>query len=121
MARGIAAPGKLAIVGWSYGDYAALQSGAVADRMIGQGDHVLAGSPARHAEAIRVPVLLFHGTRDQNVAVEQSRDMADRLRKAGKDVDYVEFKGQNHQLDSAAARTGLLSRSDAFLRRALGI
>ncbi len=153
LARGIAAPGKLAIVGWSYGGYAALQSGvtepglfraivaiapvtdlerlrseeaqylsgAVADRMIGQGDHVLAGSPARHAEAIRVPVLLFHGTRDQNVAVEQSRDMADRLRKAGKDVDYVEFKGLNHQLDSAAARTGLLSRSDAFLRRALGI
>lgn len=153
VAQGIAAPGKLAIVGWSYGGYAALQSGvtepglfkaivavapvtdlenlraqamhysngALVDKMIGNGDHVRSGSPARHAEAFAAPVLLFHGTRDLNVAVDQSRDMADRLRKAAKPVDYVEFKGLNHQLDSAAARSELLSRSDAFLRKALGL
>ena len=69
----------------------------------------------------RAPVLLFHGDDDRNVHVGESREMADKLRKAGKDVTYVEFPGLNHQLESAAARTKLLSDSDAFLRKAFGI
>ena len=96
-------------------------SGVIADREIGQGEHVSAGSPALHAAHIAVPVLLFHGDRDLNVNIEESREMANRLRQANKQVDLVEFKGFDHQLDSAAARTTLLSRSDAFLRTALGL
>jgi len=49
------------------------------------------------------------------------REMASRLRGAGKQVDLVEFKGLDHQLDSAAARSAMLSRSDAFLRTAMGL
>jgi len=151
--QGIAAPGKLAIVGWSYGGYAALQSGVtepglfkaivaiapvtdleklrgertnfadgkLADRMIGHGDYVRDGSPAQNAKAITAPVLMFHGDQDQNVRVDESRFMANRLQSAGKPVEYVEFKGLDHQLNDPAARTRLLSRSDAFLRQALGI
>lgn len=153
VAQKIADPAHLAIFGWSYGGYAALQSGvtepglykaivAVApvtdlerlraqvmkygggvinDRMIGHGDHVNAGSPALHAGNISVPVLLFHGDRDINVNIEESREMANRLHQANKQVDLVEFKGLDHQLDSTAARTTMLSRSDAFLRSALGL
>ena len=152
-AQGIAAPGKLAIVGWSYGGYAALQSPALdpglfkaivavapvtdlerlreesrdttsfrlVDRFIGQGPHVREGSPAQNVSAIKAPVLLFHGDRDDNVGVDQSKLMADRLKDAGKPVEYVEFKGLDHQLDDAAARTRLLSTTDAFLRRNLGL
>ncbi|MEG3088394.1 alpha/beta hydrolase family protein [Sphingomonas sp. PB4P5] len=151
--QGIAAPGKLAAVGWSYGGYAALQSAAldadlfkaivaiapvtdldtlrnesrlyanfpIVDRFIGSGTHVVQGSPARHAAAIKAPVLLFHGNRDMNVGVGQSRLMADRLRDAGKTVEYVEFKGLDHQLDDSAARAQMLEKSDAFLRKALGM
>jgi dipeptidyl aminopeptidase/acylaminoacyl peptidase len=151
--QGIAAPNKLAVVGWSYGGYAALQSGVtepglfkaivaiapvtdleklrgersnftdgvLADRMIGHGDYVRAGSPAQNAKLITAPVLIFHGDQDQNVRVDESRFMADRLRSAGKSVDYVEFKGLDHQLNDATARTALLARADAFLRQALGV
>lgn len=153
VAQKIADPAHLAVFGWSYGGYAALQSGvtepglfkavvavapvtdlpllreeerryvagALADREIGEGDQVVAGSPARNAARMAVPVLLFHGDQDLNVDIEQSREMANKLRRAGKPVDYVEFKGLDHQLDSTAARTTLLSRSDAFLRAALGL
>lgn len=153
VAQGIAAPGKLAVVGWSYGGYAALQSGVtepglfkaivaiapvtdleryraersnytdavLSDRRIGHGDHIRTGSPAQNAAAISVPVLLFHGDQDVNVAVEESRLMAERLRSAGKQVDFVEFKGLDHQLDDAAARTTLLSQTDVFLHRTLGM
>ncbi len=153
VAKGIARADQLGIVGWSYGGYAALQSGvldpdlfkaivAVApvtdletlrdesrnftsfpmvDRFIGHGDHVRAGSPARNAERIKAPVLLFHGSVDINVGVGESRMMADRLKAAGRRVEYVEFKGLDHQLADDAARTTLLSRSDAFLREAMSI
>jgi dipeptidyl aminopeptidase/acylaminoacyl peptidase len=153
VAQGIAAPDKLAIVGWSYGSYAALQAqvldpnlfkaavavAPVADLgqlreesinrgnyqlvsdFIGEGPHVAEGSPARHAEVFKAPVLLFHGDRDLNVAVAESRLMQSRLRAAGKAVEYVEFPGLDHQLDDSAARSRLLATSDAFLRKAMGL
>jgi dipeptidyl aminopeptidase/acylaminoacyl peptidase len=151
--EGIAAPGKLAIVGWSYGGYAALQSAVLdpglfkaivaiapvtdldllrnqylnftsyrlVDAEIGRGPHVAEGSPARNAGKIQAPVLLFHGDKDENVRVEESRLMKNRLSEAGKQVEYVEFPGLDHQLADATARTRLLSTSDAFLRKQLDI
>lgn len=151
--EGIAAPDKLAIFGWSYGGYAALQSQVldpdlfkavvavapvtdlerlrgefrnqanriVMERFIGSGPHVDAGSPARHADAFKAPVLLFHGDADVNVNAVQSRLMESRLKDAGKQVTYIEFKNLDHQLYQQEARTRLLSESDRFLRRALGL
>lgn len=149
--QGIAAPGKLAIFGWSYGGYAALQSAlldpklfkaivavapvtdldmlraeskdyanfAIVDKFIGKGPHIEEGSPARHAAAITAPVLLFHGDQDQNVGVRESRVMAARLKAAGRDVDYVEYKGLDHQLEDSIVRAEMLDRADSFLKRAL--
>lgn len=151
--QGIAAPGKLAIFGWSYGGYAALQSQVldpelfravvavapvtdlerlrqefrdrgnrlIMEQFIGSGPHIEAGSPARHAAAFRAPVLIFHGDTDLNVGVGQSRLMNERLRAAGKQVTYVEFPALDHQLNTAEARTRLLSESDRFIRTALGL
>ncbi|MFA5970693.1 MAG: S9 family peptidase [Sphingomonas sp.] len=146
--QGIAAPDHLAIVGWSYGGYAALQSQVVdpdlfkavvaiapvtdldswreefrnytnfkvMDNIIGTGAHIEAGSPARHAGAFKVPVLMFHGDRDENVSVAESRLMASRLRSLGKSVELVEFKGLDHYLDDNDALPELLLKSDTFLR-----
>ncbi|WP_082472564.1 alpha/beta hydrolase family protein [Sphingomonas sp. Leaf357] len=151
--QGIAAPGKLAIVGWSYGGYAALQSSVLdpdlfkaivaiapvtdlemlrteangytnfklVDAFIGKGAHVVQGSPARNAGQIKAPVLMFHGDLDRNVGVEESRYMADKLKDAGRKVDYVEFKGLDHYLDDDTVRTEMLAKSDAFLRTSLGL
>jgi dienelactone hydrolase len=151
--QGIAAPGKLAIVGWSYGGYAALQSQVldpdlfkavvaiapvtdlerwreefrdqanylVMDNFIGRGPHLEAGSPARHAAAFKAPVLMFHGDADINVGMSASRLMEARLKEAGKQVTYVEFRNLDHQLDDAEVRARMLSESDRFLRRSLGL
>ncbi|MET3711281.1 acetyl esterase/lipase [Sphingomonas trueperi] len=151
--QGIAAPGKLAIVGWSYGGYAALQTSvldpdlfkaivgiapvtdleavrteasgytnyALVDAFIGHGPHVREGSPAQNVDRIKAPVLLFHGDQDLNVGVGESRMMASRLRGAGKQVEYVEFKGLDHQLEDDVVRAQMLDKSDAFLRTALSL
>ena len=153
ISEGIADASRLAVVGWSYGGYAALQSGvvdpdlykavvaiapvadigdwrdewrrftnaAVMRDFVGTGPHIAAGSPARHASAIKAPILLFHGEMDRNVSVRQSRLMRDRLRDAGKNVELVEFSGLDHQLEDSAARVRMLRRSDEFLRQALSI
>jgi dipeptidyl aminopeptidase/acylaminoacyl peptidase len=153
VAQGIANPNKLAVVGWSYGGYAALQS-AVVDpsvfkaviavapvtdlpelkeehrnwsdflvitREIGEGPHVREGSPALNAAKIKVPVLLFHGEMDRNVLIRQSREMNDRLASAGVPHELVTWPDLDHQLDDSAARAEMLRKSDAFLRKAMGM
>lgn len=150
--QGIANPKKLAIVGWSYGGYAALQSQvldpqlykavvaiapvtdlnllreearpytnfSLVDKFIGQGPHVNEGSPAENAARFAAPVLLFHGTLDQNVDVEQSREMKEQLEKAGKSVQYIEFPDLDHSLSDSAARAKMLAAAANFLSANLG-
>lgn len=90
-------------------------------RIFGQGPHITEGSPAQNAGAFKAPVLLFHGDKDMNVDIEQSRFMVDRLKAAGKQVELVSFPGLDHGLPHSAARTKMLADSDAFLRRAMGM
>lgn len=139
--------GKLSIVGWSYGGYAALQSGVTEPGLfkaivaiapvtdlpqmrgelnryyyrrdivaaLGSGPHIIEGSPARHASNMAAPVLMFHGTFDQNVDVEQSRTMERELRQAGKPVELVIYPELAHQLGTTDARIDMLGRISAFL------
>jgi dipeptidyl aminopeptidase/acylaminoacyl peptidase len=88
---------------------------------IGSGDTMRDGSPINHADKFKQPVLLFHGTTDRNVAVDESRKMADALKAAGAHVQLVTFEDRDHQLDDSAVRTDLLRQSDAFLRNAFGM
>lgn len=85
------------------------------ERFVGQGPHIDEGSPARHADAFSVPVLLFHGTLDQNVSVSQSRLMRDRLEQAGKPVKYIEYAERDHFIADASARSNMLYEIDRFL------
>ncbi|HEY2808765.1 MAG TPA: alpha/beta fold hydrolase [Steroidobacteraceae bacterium] len=93
----------------------------VVSEEIGDGPHVREGSPAQHADRFRVPVLMFHGVMDRNVSIEQSKLMDARLKSAGAQSTLVTWDDLDHQLDDSAARTELLRRSDAFLRKAFGM
>ena len=93
----------------------------VMDNSIGNGPHVEAGSPARHAASFKAPVLMFHGDGDTNVNAAESRLMESRLKAAGKPVTYVGFRNLDHRLDNAEVRARMLSESDRFLRRTLGL
>jgi acetyl esterase/lipase len=88
---------------------------------IGDGPQVSDGSPAQHADKIKVPVLLFHGALDRNVGIRQSREMSDRLASAGVPHELVTWDDLDHQLEDSTARADMLRKSDAFLRRAMGM
>jgi len=142
-------PAKLSIVGWSYGGFAALQSGVLAPdlfkaivaiapvtdleqlrreeadsgagainaRFLGTGAHIKEGSPAQNAEAIKAPVLMFHGSFDQNVDIAQSRTMKRALEAKGKRAELVEYPELAHSLETGEARSDMLRKISAFLPR----
>jgi len=152
LSEGIAQPDQLAIVGWSYGGYAALQSqvldptlfkavvaiapvvdlGFLLDdargytnvrlvqEYVGDGPHIEAGSPRRHAAKFASPVALFHGTRDINVDVRHARAMEKALKGAGKPVIYREYEDLQHGLEDTAARIDMLTTIGSFLDEHLG-
>jgi pimeloyl-ACP methyl ester carboxylesterase len=152
VAQGIADPKKVAILGWSYGGYAALQSAAtepslykaviaiapvtdlamlkedyhnftnreIVEREIGSGPHVADGSPLRHAAEIQAPVLLVHGTLDNNVRIAHSQKMEVALKAAGKQSELITFQGLDHQLNDSDARTQMLTSIGELLDRTIG-
>jgi dienelactone hydrolase len=153
VSEGIAAADKLAIFGWSYGGYAALQSAvldpalfkaivAVApvtdlamlkqqDReymsyrvnrdFIGSGPHITEGSPARNAEKISAPVMIFHGELDRNVNINQAQFMVNRLKDAGSSPELFTYKDLDHYLENSAVRAEMLEKSSDFIKSKLGI
>jgi dipeptidyl aminopeptidase/acylaminoacyl peptidase len=145
VARHVADPKQVAIFGYSYGGYAALAasirpnglyqcaiSGAGAgdlasieaatfdNRFEREFQHpTIAGLDAlAHATEAQIPVLLYHGDRDQTVDIEQSRKFAAALRGARKPVKLVEIKDMGHQYTfmTPAMLQEQLDLIDAYLK-----
>jgi dipeptidyl aminopeptidase/acylaminoacyl peptidase len=148
--QGVGDSKRAAIVGASYGGYAAmraaqrdgalyrcaisfagvsdldallrydgqfLNAGRGTDWLRGQAPDLKGVSPVNFAEQFSIPILLVHGKADQRVPVKQSRELADRLTKAGKQVTYIEQPKGNHFLSREEDRTALLEATHAFLAK----
>ena len=150
--QGIADPNRVAIVGWSYGGYAALMeaetdpslykavvaitpvtdlqllkqdaqrftNAAVVEEFVGSGPHIREGSPLQNVERIQVPVLLVHGDLDTNVHFSHSQKMDAALRGAGKQVEFLQYPGLDHQLSDSTARAEFLTHMGQLLDRTIG-
>lgn len=92
-------------------------AGRVNRDFIGSGPHIREGSPAQNAASITAPVLMFHGSYDQNVNIDQARTMRKALQGAGKTVELIEYPGLAHGLAARDARRDMLNRAAAFLAR----
>jgi dipeptidyl aminopeptidase/acylaminoacyl peptidase len=76
-------------------------------------------SPVSRASEIRAPVLLLHGSTDDNVPAAQSEAIAAALRSAGVSVERHTYDGEGHGWRRAATIADDLERADAFLTRYL--
>lgn len=74
-------------------------------------------SPAAHVDKVTIPVLLIHGKDDSVVPLAQSLIMADALRKAGKPVELVVQKGEDHWLSRGETRLQTLEATMAFVEK----
>lgn len=123
LARGIADPEKLGVMGWSYGGYltartlvhtqrfkaASVGAGKVdlfvssplSEAFMGgppreQASTYLARSPLYHAKAIRTPVLIQHGEEDRSVPFWQAEAFYEALLKEGREARFQAFPGMGH-------------------------
>ncbi len=153
---GRADPGRLAIMGASYGGYAALMGivlkpdlyrcaiSRAGDSDLNQllnyarreegndsltykwwvklvGDPkddaamLKTGSPRLRVAEIKTPLLLYHGSEDNIVNPDASRDMAKAMKKAGKTCDYVEVKGEGHRGWSDDNERQFITRAIGFI------
>ncbi len=78
---------------------------------------VSAISPVRRAAQADAPILLIHGKDDTVVPIEESFSMEKALKAAGKPVELVVMKGEDHWLSSGATRLTMLESSVAFVEK----
>ncbi|MCP1470787.1 dipeptidyl aminopeptidase/acylaminoacyl peptidase [Sphingobium sp. OAS761] len=90
----------------------------VQQQRMGTGPEADEASPSSHAAAFLAPVLMFHGTDDNNVDITQSRIMQGKLTGAGKRSELVVYDGLEHSLVDSDARADMLQKSADFLLKA---
>ena len=74
-------------------------------------------SPVNFAAQADGPVLLIHGKDDTIVYYDQSTDMRRALERAGKPVEFVTLKSEDHWLSREATRQQMLAATVTFLER----
>lgn len=72
-------------------------------------------SPINFADDFDVPILLVHGKLDKRVELSQSKKLAKKLEKAGKNVRYIEQKEGDHHFSLQADRVEFLTEVETFL------
>jgi dipeptidyl-peptidase 4 len=140
--------GRVAIMGWSFGGYmaalgvarrgdvwhAAVVGAPVSDwheydthyteRYLGLPAENPAGyrsgSVLAHAAGIKRPLLIVHGTADDNVYFDHSLRLIDVLYKAGVPFEFLPLVGHTHLPNDPAVLAQEHLRIAAFLRRQLG-
>jgi len=91
---------------WGYGWWGYAYSGVASQGSFPWNNRELyvQQSPLYHADKINHPLLLIHGDGDTNVPVSESHSMYTALKLLDKPVDLIEFKGQNHTINSRKER-----------------
>ncbi|QDX28151.1 S9 family peptidase [Sphingomonas suaedae] len=94
-----------------------LHSGARSDWLREQAPDLKGVSPLNFPEEFTIPVLLVHGEKDAVVPPVHSRLLADRLKKAGKDVTYIRQPEADHHFSRGEDRLEFLKAMEAFLAK----
>jgi dipeptidyl-peptidase-4 len=73
-----------------------------------------------YADRLERPLMIVHGTADDNVLFVHALKMSDSLFRAGKDYDFVPLAGLTHMLTNADFVDRLYGRMIAFFKQHLG-
>jgi dipeptidyl-peptidase-4 len=78
------------------------------------------GSLLTYAKGLKRPLLLVHGTADDNVYFRHTLKLADSLFRAGRDFDLLPLSGLTHLLPDPVVMQRLYGRFATFLHKHLG-
>ncbi|HET7842835.1 MAG TPA: S9 family peptidase [Xanthomonadales bacterium] len=79
-----------------------------------------AQSPSNHADAIKAPLFLIAGGRDEIAPIEHSEKMRKAMTDAGKSVEWFEIAHEAHGFVDEESRTELYTRLLAFFDKHIG-
>ncbi|HEY6868094.1 MAG TPA: S9 family peptidase, partial [Candidatus Eisenbacteria bacterium] len=79
-----------------------------------------ANSVLTWAPDLKVPLMIVHGTSDDNVYFTNSLKLCDALFRAGKDFEFVPLPGFTHMVPDPVVTTRLYGRILTFFERHLG-
>ncbi len=140
-------PERIGIWGWSYGGYmtlycltgspAAFRAGAAVAPVVDWKDYDTiyterymrrpadnpagyeSSAPLKAASSLAAPLLLAHGTADDNVHLHNSAQMLHALVQAGRPVEFLLYPGQGHGITDKKSRVHLYEALTRFFDRHL--
>jgi dipeptidyl-peptidase-4 len=125
---------RIGIYGWSYGGYMALMAMTTGQPVFAAGVAIAPvtdwrlydsaygerymrrpqengsydmSSVVKRAANLNGALLLVHGTKDDNVQIENTYTLADKLVSIGKPFNMMVYPNRNHQMSDAVTRTHL--------------
>lgn len=75
-------------------------------------------SPLRRVDALTAPLLVVHGAHDTNVPVRESEQIVEALRRLGRDVRYLLFADDGHEIVKRENHTALAAAMTEWLTKA---
>jgi dipeptidyl aminopeptidase/acylaminoacyl peptidase len=78
-------------------------------------DEFVRQSPTTYWRDIETPVLIMHSENDLRCPIEQAEDLYVRLKMSGRDVEFVRFPGESHELSRAGAPRHRVERHELIL------
>lgn len=82
-------------------------------------DYLREVSPAHHADQIKVPVLLGHGTNDWNYNIRHTDKMTSALENAGVEHEVYRYRGESHEFLDERTRIDFFQKMGRFFERHL--
>ncbi|MCY4644699.1 MAG: prolyl oligopeptidase family serine peptidase [Bacteriovoracales bacterium] len=76
-------------------------------------------SPINHLKKLAAPMILFQGSEDKIVPPENSREIANILKKRGIYHEYYEYEGEDHGFYKKENMISSLSKESAFFKKIL--
>ena len=76
-------------------------------------------SPVHHADKIKVPVFLAHGTEDMRAPIQHAYRMRDALEAADVEYDWYIERGEGHGFYSVENQVQLYDKIVSFVRRSI--
>jgi len=105
------------VTNWRYYDtiYTERFMGLPQDNPSGYDDN----SPTSHVDGLKGKLLLVHGSADDNVHIQNTFDLADRLIKAGKQFDMMIYPDKNHSIYGGNTRIQLYNLLTNYVKENL--
>jgi dipeptidyl aminopeptidase/acylaminoacyl peptidase len=82
-------------------------------------DFLIERSPSTHIDRLACPLLVVQGQNDPRVIERESRDLVERLRAGGKDVEYLVFDNEGHDVLKLENRVRCYTAITDFFKRHL--